>query len=428
MEKMKHPKGLFLLFLVEMWERFSFYGMRALLMLYMVNQLLFGTEKSGKIYGMYLGLVWMSPLIGGFLADRYLGQRKSIVIGGTIMALGHFCMAIPDLPFFYSALLLIIIGNGFFKPNISVVVGKLYGENDPRRDSGFTIFYMGINVGAFIAPFVCGYLGQKIGWHYGFGAAGVGMVCGLILYLLLQKKYLGDAGLYPCRGKDIQRHPDECKPLLKEDKHKLLAAGVLIFFAMFFFGAFEQAGASLTLFADRETNLSILGWAMPSSWFQAFNPLFVILFAPIFARMWIILAQKGRDPSAPVKFLSALTIIGTSFFVMSFAAYLYKTSGPVSVLWLTTVYFMHTMGELCLSPVGLSMVTKLSHPRYVSMMMGLWFFAAGLGSWGAGFLSGNYDAMSHISFFLIPAATSLGGAFLLLLLSGSVKRWMHGVR
>lgn len=424
----KHPKGLFLLFMVEMWERFGFYGMRALLMLYMVNQLMFGTEKAGKVYGMYLGLVYMMPLLGGFLADRYLGQRRSILLGGILLSAGYFLLAVPKMTFFYPALMVLIIGNGFFKPNISVVVGQLYEKNDPRRDGGFTIFYMGINIGAFFAPFVCGYLGQKISWSYGFGAAGIGMLIGLVMYIWGQKKYLGDKGLYPCNiNKPEQMHPADCKPLTKDDKQKMAAAFILIACAMFFFGAFEQAGSSMTLFADKETNLSIMGWTMPSSWFQALNPFFIVLLAPLFSRMWIMLAAKNKNPSAPFKFIWGLGLLGFGFIIMALAAHVYKTSGPVCMLWLVAVYFMHTLGELCLSPVGLSMITKLAHPRYVSMMMGMWFFSTGMGSGLAGFFAGEYDAMNHAVFFLIPAATSIGGAILLLFLSGFVKRWMHGI-
>ena len=316
----EHPKGLYLLFFVEMWERFSYYGMRALLMLYMVNALQFSSEKAGSVYGTYTGLVYLTPLLGGYLADRYIGARKSILIGGILMALGHFAMAFPPLPFFYTALGLLILGNGFFKPNISTVVGQLYEKNDPRKDSAFTIFYMGINLGALFSPFVCGYLGEKIDWHLGFAAAGVGMVLGLILYMWGQKKLLGDIGLRPARkpkGKNVEE-----EPLTREEKDRIAAIFILAFFVIFFWSAFEQAGSSLTLFADQSTNrvLPFINWEMPTSWFQSVNPLFIILLAPIFSSMWINLAENGREPSTPVKMAIGLGLLSIGFVVMIAAA------------------------------------------------------------------------------------------------------------
>ncbi len=475
------PKGLFLLFFVEMWERFSYYGMRALLMLYMVGPLMFSTEKASHVYGWYTGLVYLTPLLGGYIADRYLGQRKAIVVGAVLMALGHFAMAFPALPFFFGAMILLILGNGFFKPNISTVVGRLYEENDPRRDGGFTIFYMGINVGAFFSPLVCGALGEKVGWHYGFGAAGVGMVLGLVMYLWGQKSLLGDKGLKPAdpqtdywvpitlvtlmaavlittamqfNGYEIfSRIPNwlkgfaglvvlvglvyayasrsEKSTLTHVEKQRLAVIFIMVFFSVFFWSAFEQAGSSLTLFAKNETNrmLNLFGWQweMPASFFQSLNPLFIVVLAPFFSGLWINLAEKGREPSSPVKFAIALGLLALGFVVMIAAAAAYQQSGPVSVMWLVAAYFFHTLGELCLSPVGLSLVTKLAPLQFGSLMMGVWFLSSVAAGFVGGFFAGNYDGMNHVNFFMIPTATGLGAALLLLLITPKLRKWMHGV-
>lgn len=423
-----HPKGLFLLFFVEMWERFSYYGMRALLVLYMVKSLDFSTEKSGQVYGWYTGLVYLTPLIGGYIADRYLGQRKCIMIGAILMALGHFVMAFPPLPFFYSALILLIIGNGFFKPNISTVVGSLYDKNDPARDSGFTIFYMGINLGAIFSPLVCGTLGEKLGWHWGFGAAGVGMLLGLAMYMWGQKALLGDKCMYPAcsaKNKDI----DYDKPLTIIEKKRIAVIFIMAFFTIFFWSAFEQAGSSLTLFADRETNRMIpfINWEMPASYFQSFNPLLIVIFAPFFSKAWIRLGEMHKEPSTPIKFVWGLGLLAIGFVVMMAAAAAYQQSGPVSMLWLFAAYFFHTMGELCLSPVGLSMVTKLSPAKFVSMMMGTWFLSSFAANLVGGIFAGNYDSMNHTTFFMIPTGTALGAALLLILVAPKLKKWMHGI-
>lgn len=475
------PKGLFLLFFVEMWERFSYYGMRALLVLYMVKSLQFSTEKASHVYGWYTGLVYLTPLLGGYISDRYLGQRKAILIGGILMALGHFAMAFPPMPFFFGAMILLIMGNGFFKPNISTVVGSLYEENDPRRDGGFTIFYMGINVGAFFSPLVCGALGEKIGWHYGFGAAGVGMVIGLAMYLWGQKMLLGDKCMKPAspqtdywvpitlvagmvlflisgalefNGFDIRGmipgwvkglaavgvpiglfYSYASRPVKSElthmEKQRIAVIFIMVFFAVFFWTAFEQAGSSLTLFADTETNraLSLFGWSfvVPASWFQSLNPLFIVLLAPFFSGMWIKLAETGKEPSSPVKFAVALGLLAVGFVVMIAAAAAYQQSGPVSVLWLVGAYFFHTLGELCLSPVGLSLVTKLAPVQFGSLMMGVYFLSSVAAGFVGGRLAGNYDAINHVNFYMIPTATGIGAAVVLLLITPKLRKWMHGI-
>ncbi len=474
------PKGLFLLFFVEMWERFSYYGMRALLVLYMVDHLAFSTEKSGQVYGWYTGMVYLTPLIGGYIADRYLGQRKCIVIGAVLMALGHFAMAFPLMPFFFGAMILLILGNGFFKPNISTVVGKLYEENDPRRDGGFTIFYMGINLGALFSPLVCGTLGEKVGWHWGFGAAGVGMVLGLAMYLWGQKSILGDKGLKPSdpstnywvpagmiavlltflicssfqfSGYDVMHmiprwlygtaavlaaigmaYAYAASPkstLTQAEKQRVAVIFIMVFFAIFFWSAFEQAGSSLTLFAKNETNrnISLFGWnwLMPASYFQSINPLFIILLAPFFSKMWTNLGETGKEPSSPMKFVIALGLLALGFVIMIAAAAAYQASGPVSMMWLVGAYFFHTLGELCLSPVGLSVVTKLAPAQFGSLLLGVWLLSSFAANFVGGFFAGNYDVINHAKFYMIPTATGLGSAVLLLLITPKLRRWMHGV-
>lgn len=425
----KHPKGLYLLFMVEMWERFSYYGMRALLVLYMTKFLMFPTEKAGHIYGYYTGLVYMTPLIGGYIADRYLGQRKCIVIGAILMALGEFCLTANTLQTFYIALGLLIIGNGFFKPNISTVVGQLYAPDDPRRDGAFTIFYMGINLGALMAPLICGTLGEKYDWRYGFGAAGVGMLLGLTTYLYGQNKYLGDIGLKPAGGTKKAADGTDIKhePLTLVEKQRLSVIIILTAFSVFFWSAFEQAGSSLTLFADQSVNRTFFGYTIPTSYFQALNPLFIMILAPFFANMWVNLSEKGLEPRTPIKFIYGLSFLGSGFVLMILAAYMYKTSGAVSMLWMVAVYLMHTLGELCLSPVGLSTVTKLSPLRFVSVMMGVWLGSSFLANILGGVFAGDYDKMDKVTFFIIPTLTAFGSAFVLWLLSGKLKKWMHGI-
>ena len=421
-----HPKGLYLLFAVEAWERFSYYGMRALLVLYMVKALEFSTEKAGTIYGSYTSLVYLTPLIGGYLADRYIGQRRSIIIGGLLMALGHFAMAFPPLPFFFSALALIAVGNGFFKPNISTIVGQLYSPEDPRRDGAFTIFYMGINLGAFFSPLICGTLGQAVGWHYGFAAAGVGMLAGLGLYVALGRKYLGEIGLKPVPR---PAKGESAIPLSSKERKQVLAIFVFTFFSVFFWAAFEQAGSSLTLFADRETDLTLplLGWAFPSSWFQSVNPLLIFLMAPLFSRLWVDLAKSGREPGSPYKFVAGLGLLAIGFVVMAAGAYVYQISGPVSVFWLIGAYTLHTLGELCLSPVGLSLVTKLAPLKFVSVLMGIWLASSSLANYLGGTFAGNYDAIDHPLFFAIPAAMAGLAGLVLLIFSKPLKRLMGDV-
>jgi len=424
-----HPKGLYFLFAVEMWERFSYYGMRSLLTLYMVKYLLFSAEEAGRVYGTYTGLVYATPLIGGYIADRYLGQKKCILIGAILMMIGHFSMAISDLPFFYAALGFLIIGNGFFKPNISTLVGKLYDEDDGKRDAGFTIFYMGINIGAFFSPLICGTLGEKIGFHYGFAAAGVGMLIGALIYLWGQKRFCGHIEDNPVRGNARLECKIINKPITKTEKHRIMAIFILMFFSIFFWASFEQAGSSLTLFADRSTDriIPFINWEFPASYFQSVNPLLIILLAPLFSRMWVELSSRHKNPSVPVKFSAGLFLVSIGFVLMVIAAFASESAEKVSFLWLLGVYLFHTLGELCLSPVGLSVVTKLAPVKFASLLMGTWFLASFFANLSAGLFAGKYDSLSAPEFFMIPMLlTAIAGA-VAMFFAKPIKKLMRGV-
>lgn len=445
--KSGQPKGLYMLFMVEMWERFNYYGMRALLSLFMISTVIgFTKATSSKIYGMFTALVYLTPVLGGYLADRYIGKRHSITIGAILMALGQFTLAayeiINPVIALGTGLTLIIIGNGFFKPNISSIVGELYEPNDPRRDGGFTIFYMGINVGAFFAPFVCGFLGEPstgmdaaqayAKWKYGFMAAGVGMVIGLVWYLLTQKKYLGEIGLHPVTKHNTQeaQETEADKPLTAEEWDKIKAIFTFVFFAIFFFAFFEQAGTSLNFFAAEATDLTpVLPFigevTLKASYFQAVNPIFVVILAPIFAKMWLKLGEK--DPSIPSKFGWGLFLQGLGFAIIALGAAIFQSSGPVSALWLVFVYLFCTMGELCLSPVGLSMVTKLAPLKFMSLFMGVWLTASFFGNLLAGWLASYYETWSLSTLFSVPAGLSMLFGIVMWIMTKKVKQWMHGV-
>lgn len=436
--KQGHPKALYMLFMVEMWERFNYYGMRALLALFMISTVIgFSIATTSKIYGWFTALVYLTPVIGGYLADKYIGKRHSITIGAILMAAGQFTLAsydiIPARLALGLGLVLIILGNGFFKPNISSIVGQLYEPNDPRRDGGFTIFYMGINLGAFFAPFVCGYLGEKIAWKYGFAAAGVGMVIGLVWYLLTQNKYLGDIGLHPVSQDTTENHDELNKPLTQEDWDKIKAIFTFVFFAVFFFAFFEQAGTSLTFFAEEATNrwinLPIIGqWQVPTSYFQAVNPVFIVLLAPVYSKMWINMGRKGTEPSIPNKFGWGLFLQGLGFLIIAIAASLFLKSGPVGMIWIVALYLFCTLGELCLSPVGLSMVTKLAPAKFMSLLMGVWLMSSFFGNLLAGWLASYYESWELTTLFSVPAALSIAFALVMWMMVHKVKYWMHGVK
>ncbi len=462
-----HPRGLSTLFFTELWERFSYYGMRSLLMLFMVAPAAAGglgmpAERAAAIYGLYTGSVYFTTIPGGWIADRLLGLRRAVLVGGILIALGHYCLAANVRPLFFAGLVLIVLGTGLLKANISSIVGQLYAKDDPRRDAGFSIFYMGINLGAFVSPILCGYLGQKIGWHWGFGAAGVGMTFGLIQYVRGQDR-LGQAGhlterparsgrlwaaiiaavvaaaallyaVWPYRGWVMLAVTGVLFAWLLRagardvtERKRIGAIIALFVFATLFWMGFEQAGSSLTLFADQCTHNVMLGWAFPSSWFQSVEPIFVIVFAPVFAWLWIRLAR--REPSSPAKFAYGLLLLGIGFLVIAVAAQVYARSGTkVSPWWLILLYLFHAFGELSLSPVGLSTVTKLAPARIVGLMMGVWFLALSLGNFLAGYVAGYFEKMPLPQLFgAVFLSTTLSGV-VLALLTRPIKRLMAGVK
>jgi proton-dependent oligopeptide transporter, POT family len=436
----RQPPGLYLLFGVEMWERFSYYGMRAFLVLFLVSTAGgFGWSKqdAANLYGWYTGLVYLTPIIGGYLADRVLGTHRALIIGSIVIASGHFCLAIQSKPTFFLGLGLIILGTGFFKSNISTMVGQLYQPNDRRRDAAFTIFYMGINTGAALGPIICGYLAKspRFGWHWGFGAAGVGMVLGLVTYLLLKPRYLPGIGAAPA-ARVVTRDSRPKEPLSSDDKRGIAAIAILAFFNISFWVAFEQAGSSLTFFAEERTQRQFLGMDFLAPYFQSVNPVAIIVLAPLFAWMWGRLAARGREPSTPVKFATGLFLMSISCAIMVVAARLSDAGARVSPLWLIVVYVLQTCGELCLSPVGLSMVTKLAPARFASLMMGIWFLAFFVSDRVAGVLAGMVEKVErgevfHLlggqaDFFLMfVVATLIAGAGLFAL-AGPVRRLIRG--
>lgn len=418
----KHPKGLYLLFFTEMWERFSFYGMRALLVYYMMKQLMFSQEQSSSIYGFYTGFVYFTPFFGGIIADRWLGQRRTVILGGTLMAIGHFMMASETL--FFPALAFLIAGNGCFKPNISTQVGNLYAEGDPRRDSAFSIFYMGINLGAFFSPLICGTLGEVYGWHYGFGAAGIGMVLGLIIYIWGQKKYLGDDRIMQKNAGTIK---DE--PLQKDDYGRIGALIVLAIFTIVFWCVYEQQGNTLALWADANTDRHIFmlfgsDWEMPASWFQSINPMFIFIFTPLITTLWAWQGRRGKEPSSVTKMGAGTILLGMSFIVMIGAAQAFTASGKVSAWWLVGCIFVLTIGEIYMSPVGLSLVTKVSPAKLVSMMMGMWFLADFFGNYMAGYVGTYWDKMSKESYFLMLACLAFAAGIGILLMLKPLKKYL----
>src|SRR6266567_1746377 len=398
-----HPRGLSTLFFTEMWERFSYYGMRAFLILYMVGPVAagglgFSDARAASIYGTYTGSVWGAAILGGLAADRFLGQYRSVLIGGIIIAAGHFTLAFKALPFFYTGLALIVIGTGLLKPNVSTLVGSLYEQGDARRDAGFSLFYMGINLGAFIGPLIAGYLAQRVNWHLGFACAGFGMALGLVQYVVGKRRLqpaitrLERKQVAPPAGATRTTAPATTSAGFSPAEWMRMGAIVIFFLAaVLFWGAYEQAGSTLNLFADRYTRLELLGFSFPSSWFQSVQPIFVILLAPVFAWLWIRLGR--REPSVPAKFAIALVFMGLSFLVLVPAGALAQsgTGIRVSPWFLVWAYFISELGELCLSPVGLSAVTKLAPVRIVGLMMGVWFLSNAFGNklagWAAGFFS-----------------------------------------
>jgi len=442
-----HPKGLGPLFFTELWERFSYYGMRAILVLYMVappaqGGLGFDVKRAASIYGWYTMSVYLTALPGGLAADYVLGARLAVFLGGLVIAAGHFSMIFHSMTSFYLGMMLIAVGTGLLKPNISAMVGGLYGDNDPRRDSGFSLFYMGINIGAVLAPLVCGYLAQSksfketlvnngfdpnTSWHWGFGAAGVGMILGLIIFALFGS-WLAHVGSRT-RKRSVEKASDATSsaPLTSSDWKRIAAIVIFFLFTILFWGAYEQKGASLNLFAKDLVRTEIFGRAFPSSYLQSCTPLFVIMLAPVFSALWVKL--KDRQPSSPVKFTLGLLFIGLAYLLMIPACML-TASGRISPLWLVGLYFLEVCGEMCLSPVGLSTVTKLAPVKLVGIMMGVWFLASSFGSKLAGYLSGFFVSNNPMQLVKLYGGIAVGllvAAGILALLTPTVKRLMGKV-
>ncbi len=426
-----HPRGLYLLFTTEMWERMSFYGMRNLLTLYITHKTIEGglgwsDETSLSIYGTYTALVYLTPLLGGFLADRYIGQRRSVLIGGALMMIGHFLMAVPGTAAFFSALAFLIAGNGFFKPNISTMVGGLYQPGDPRRDGAFTIFYMGINVGAWLASAVCGTLGEKVGYDWGFASAGVGMALGLVAYLALAPRLLGEIGMKPSQAPRRDGAEEERVPLTPEEKDRIKVILILALFVVFFWAAFEQAGGLMNLYTDRKVERHVFGWEVPTTWFQSVNPAFIVLFGPVFAAMWTRLGERGKDPSIPVKMGLGLLLVSLGFVLMLGASKQSDAVGKAALLWVVGAYLIHTMGELCLSPVGLSMVTKLAPKRYASLLMGAWFLSNAIANKAAGVIGSYAKKLGEFKLFGVIVAFTAVAGLMLIAIAAPLRRMMHG--
>ncbi len=491
-----HPRGLATLFFTEMWERFSYYGMRALLILFMtapvaVGGLGFDTAKAGPIYALYVSSVYLLSLPGGWLADRVLGLRPAVFVGGVIIMAGHICLAIPSLMTFYLGLVLIASGTGLLKGNISVLVGKLYAPDDVRRDAGYSLYYMGINTGAFVAPLITGWLAQgesfkrvlasvgvspESSWHWGFAAAAVGMFCGLVQYTL-GGKYLAEDGRYPVRPSEpaaaarvdrqvrlvgwgavavlvlgallvatgvVALDPEAISRGFKwvliavtvaffawlllfakwtpEERKRLVVVAVLFVAATIFWMAYEQAGSTLNLFAQRNTENVLLGQSFPASWYQSLPPLFVITFAAVFAAIWLRLGQ--RNPSSTAKFSLGLFFLAAAFALMIGAAAVASTGVRVSPLWLVASYLLQVWGELCLSPVGLSAMSTLAPARISGLVMGVWFLALGVGSYLAGMAASVYETMPLTTLFSLVTATALAAAVVMALLIRPIRRML----
>ncbi|MXO75312.1 MFS transporter [Altererythrobacter aerius] len=474
-----HPKGLFMLFFAEMWERFSYYGMRALLIFYLTKHWLFSDSEAGIIYGAYTALVYITPVVGGYLADRYLGQRKAVLFGGVLLTLGHFFMAFegeaavghtdnPMINIFWLALALIIVGSGFLKANISVIVGQLYPRTDVRRDGAYTIFYMGINLGAALGSLLCGYIGETYGWAYGFGLAGIGMLAGLIVFVVGKGLLLG-RGEPPtplAKGREFTMYGvglvmvalawvlvqnqavvgwllgifggllvlyvlfTAVTKLQPEDRDRIFAALLLIITSIIFWALFEQAGSSLNLFTDRHVERG----GVPASVFQSINAIYIILLAPIFATLWTVLGRKGMEPSTPFKFGLGVVQVGLGFLVLVWGANSVGVDVPTPVLFIFLIYLLHTTGELCLSPVGLSAMNRLAPAHMASLIMGVWFFASATGNFAAGLIASATGAEGVgeeagkqvvLDVYSTVGWVAVGVGVFVLVVSPLVKKLMH---
>ena len=430
--KQRQPRGIYLLFGVEMWERFSFYGMKGFLALFAADTarggLGWSEASASRLMGTYGFMAYALPVLGGWLADRFLGTHRSLVIGGFIIAAGHFMLAIPAVPTFFAGLALVAIGTGLFKVNASTMVGQLYEQGDKRRDAGFTIFYMGVNVGAFLGYIVCGGLAEspRWGWHWGFGAAGVGMLAGLATYLTLRRRYLAGIGDVPNRIAAVADKPTN-EPLTRDERERLLVLMVVFAFTIVFWTGFEQTSTSLNFFAENRTDRIVLGFSVPASWFQSVNSVVLVATAPLFAALWTWLARRKREPSTPAKMAAALVLMAAGFVFMVFAARAGRNGALVSPWWLVLAYSFHTFGELCLSPIGLSFVTKLAPVRIVALLMGLWFLATAVAEFLAGQLAALKDDFGGLDrFFLLIVVAGLVTGLALAALTPWLRPRMHG--
>jgi POT family proton-dependent oligopeptide transporter len=395
--------------------------MRSLLVYYMIKHLQFTQERSSEIYGLYTGFVYFTPLFGGMLADRLLGQRRTVILGGVLMAIGHFLMAFESL--FFLALIFLILGNGAFKPNISTQVGALYPVGDHRRDRAFSIFYMGINLGAFFSPLVCGTLGEKIGYPWGFGAAGIGMVIGLLVYLWGQKHLAPDL-IMQKKGSIEQRSSE---PMTREDWLKIGAIFVMMALSIVFWSVYEQQGNTMALWADANTDRMILGWEMPASWFQSFNPLMIFILVPVLNMFWGWQDRRGKEPSSIAKMGIGCILLAAAFLVLIPPARELAVNPKASLWWLTACAFVLTIGEVYLSPIGLSLVTKIAPARIVSMMMGVWFLSSFFGNYLSGYLGTFWEKMPKVNFFLLMFALSFATSIAFFALLKPLKKAIgHG--
>ena len=433
-----HPVGLYVLFFTEMWERFSYYGMRAILVLYLVAQT--QSENSGlgwtngealSLYGWYTMLVYVASIPGGWIADKFLGQKKSVLYGGILLVAGHSILAIEEMWAFYSGLGLIIAGVGLLKPNISTMVGGLYKQGDIRRDKGFTIFYIGINIGAFLSSLIVGTVGEVYGWHYGFGLAGIGMAAGLIQYLFGQK-YLKSVGNFLGDSENNTEKEAMNKPLTKIEKDRVVVLLISFLLVIIFWGAFEQAGGLMNLYASGKTDrilsfsLPLIGNEVPASWFQSLNAMFIIFLGTTVAGFWANRKLKGKISTSLFKMILGLIIMGTGFFFMTAAAAQYETNGASAMYWLVLAYLFHTVGELCISPVALSYITKLAPVKYASLMMGVYFAMTGFGNKLAGWLGEASENLGEYVIFTGIAIFCVIFGFLVMLFRERLEKLTHG--
>ncbi|WP_017731672.1 peptide MFS transporter [Nafulsella turpanensis] len=435
-----HPKGLMVLFFTEMWERFSYYGMRGILVLFLVSETKGGygwtNVEALKLYGIYTAMVYFMSIPGGILADKVFGQKKAVIIGGFTLVAGHLLMAYPPIWAFYTALCLIVIGTGLLKPNISTMVGGLYREGDSRRDSGFTIFYMGINAGALLASLIVGYVGEEYGWHYGFSLAGFGMILGQIVFIWGQRylKGIGELDDNKIKEEDKIFTKEEAKPangfmgFSKNEWDRIIAIIISFIIVIVFWAAFEQAGGLMNLYALEYTDRWVMGWEVPAAWLQGLNAFFILTLGGVVAAIWLALARRGKNPPSIFKMGLGTSILGVGFIFMVFAS-LERNASPEnlsSLQWLVLAYLFHTIGELALSPVSLSFITKVAPKRIVASMMGLYFAATGMGNYVAGWIGVWAQTLGELEVFSYIAGFTIVLGIILMLLTRKINKLTHG--